>query len=64
MNNRRVILCSGNLELGEFDITQDIFQEVSLSPLVFVLGLIQFGLILKLFLRCEKVKRIIFYMQI
>ena len=57
-------MCSGNLELGEFDITQDIFQEVSLSPLVFVLGLIQFGLILKLFLRCEKVKRIIFYMQI
>ena len=56
MNNWRVILCSGNLELGEFDITQDIFQEVSLSPLVFVLGLIQFGLILSSIYRFEAIQ--------
>ena len=62
----RVMLYSGNMELGEFEIRRGIFQEDSLSPLVFVLGLIQLVLILKLFLSCQKVKRtlIIFYLRI
>ena len=36
----KVMLCSGNSELGEFEIKRGIFQGDSLSPLVFVLALI------------------------
>ena len=47
MENWKVMLCSGNLELGEVDIRRGIFQGDSLSPLVFVLGLIPLSLILR-----------------
>ena len=36
----KVMLCSGNSELGEVKIKRGIFQGDSLSPLVFVLALI------------------------
>ena len=41
------MLCAGNLELGEVDSEQGIFQGGSLSPLLFVLALILLRLILK-----------------
>ena len=43
----KVILCSGNSELGEVEIKRGIFQGDSLSPLVFVLALIRLSLILR-----------------
>ena len=46
MEKWRVMLCSGNSELGEVEIKQGIFQGDSLSPLVFVLALIPLSLIL------------------
>ena len=42
-----MILCSGNLELGEVHIKRGIFQGDSFSPLVFVLVLIPLSLILR-----------------
>ena len=42
----KIILCSGNSELGEVEIKRGIFQGDSLSPLVFVLALIPLSLIL------------------
>ena len=36
MEKWKVMLCSGNSELGEVDIKRGIFQGDSLSPLVFV----------------------------
>ena len=47
MEKWRVMLCAGNSELGEVDIKRGIFQEDSLSPLVFVLALIPLSLILR-----------------
>ena len=47
MEKWKVMLCSGNSELGEVEIKRGIFQEDSLSPLVFVLALIPFSLILR-----------------
>ena len=44
----RVMMCAGNLELEEVDIKRGIFQEDSLSPLVFVLVLVPLSLILTL----------------
>ena len=41
------MLCSGNSESREVEIKQGIFQEDSLSHLVFVLALIPLSLILK-----------------
>ena len=41
------MLCSGNSELGEVETKQGSFQGDSLSPLVFVLALIQLGLNLR-----------------
>ena len=43
----KVMLCSGNSELGEVEIKRGIFQRDSLSPLVFVLALIPLSLILR-----------------
>ena len=43
----KVMLCSGNSELGEVEIKRGIFQGDSLSPLVFALALISFSLILR-----------------
>ena len=43
----KVMLCSGNSELGKVEIKQGIFQGDSLSPLVFVLALIPLSLILR-----------------
>ena len=43
----KVMLCSGNSELGEVEIKRSIFQGDSLSPLVFVLPLIPLSLILR-----------------
>ena len=43
----RVMLCSGNSDLGEVKIKRGIFQGDSLSPLVFVLALIPLSLILR-----------------
>ena len=43
----KVMLYSGNSELGEVEIKQGIFQGDSLSPLVFVLALIPLSLILR-----------------
>ena len=43
----KVMLCSGNSELGEVEIKRGIFQGDSLSPLVFVLALIPLSLILR-----------------
>ena len=47
MEKWKVMLCAGNLELGEVDIKRGIFQGDSLSPLVFVLALIPLSLILR-----------------
>ena len=47
MEKWRLMLCIENSELGEVDIKQGIFQEDSLSPLVFVLSLIPLSLILR-----------------
>ena len=47
MEKLKVILCSGNSELGEVAIKQVIFQGDSLSPSVFVLALIPLSLILR-----------------
>ena len=43
----KVMLCSGNSELGEVEIKRGIFQGDFLSPLVFVLALIPLSLILR-----------------
>ena len=47
MKKWKVMLCSGNPELGEVEIKRDIFQGDSLSPLVFVLAFISSSLILR-----------------
>ena len=47
MEKWKVMLCSGNSELGEVEIKQGIFQVDSLSLLVFVLALIPLSLILR-----------------
>ena len=47
MGKWKVMLCSGNSELGEVEIKRGIFQGDSLSPLVFVLALIPLSLILR-----------------
>ena len=39
MEWRKLMLCSGNSELGKVEIKRGIFQGESLSPLVFVLAL-------------------------
>ena len=39
IEKRKVILCSGNFDLGEVEIKRGIFQGDSLSPLVLVLAL-------------------------
>ena len=43
----KVMLCSGNSELGKIEIKRGIFQGDSLSPLVLVLALIPSSLILR-----------------
>ena len=47
MEKSKVMLCSGNPELGEVEIKRGIFQGDSLFPLVFVLALIPLSLILR-----------------
>ena len=47
MEKWKLMLCSGNSELGEVEINRGIFQGDSLSPLVFVLALIPLRLILR-----------------
>ena len=47
MEKWKVMLCSGNSELGEVEIKQGISQGDFLSPLVFVLALILLSLILR-----------------
>ena len=48
MNKSKVMLCSGNYELGEVEIKWVIFQGDSLSPLVLlVLALIPLSLVLR-----------------
>ena len=47
MEDWKVMLCSRNSELGEFEIKRGISQGDSLSPLVFVLALILLSLILR-----------------
>ena len=47
METWKVMLCSRSSELGEVEIKCGIFQEDSLSPLVFVLALIPLSLILR-----------------
>ena len=47
MEKWKVMLCSGNSELGVVEIKRGIFQGDSLSPLVFVLALIPLSLILR-----------------
>ena len=47
MEKWKVMLCSGNFELGEVEVKRGIFQGDSLSPLVFVLALIPLSLILR-----------------
>ena len=47
MEKWNIMLCSGNFELGEVEIKRDIFQEDSLSSLVFVLALVPLSLILR-----------------
>ena len=44
----KVMLCSGNSELGKVEIKRCIFQGDSLSPLVFVLALIPLSFILRM----------------
>ena len=46
MEKWKVMLCSGNSELGEVEIKRGIFQGDSLSHLVFVLALIPLSLAL------------------
>ena len=47
METWKVMLCSGNSELGEVEINRGIFQGDSLSPVLFVLALIPLSLILR-----------------
>ena len=47
MEKWKVMLCSGNSELGEVKIKRGIFQWDSLFPIVFVLALIPLRLILR-----------------
>ena len=47
MEKWKVMLCSGNYELGEVAIKRGIFQGDSLSPLLFVLALIPLSVILR-----------------
>ena len=47
MEKWKVMLCSGNSELGEVEIKHGIFQGDSLSPSVFALALIPLSLILR-----------------
>ena len=47
MEKWKVMLCSGNSELGEVEIKPGIFQGDSLFPLVLVLALIPLSLILR-----------------
>ena len=47
MEKRKVMLCSGNSELGKAEIKRVFFKGDSLSPLVFVLALILLSLILR-----------------
>ena len=47
MGKWKVMLCSGDFELGEVEIKRGIFQRDSLSPLVFVLALTPLSLILR-----------------
>ena len=47
MEKWKLMLCSGNSELGEVEIKRGIFQGDSLSPLVFVLALIPLSLTLR-----------------
>ena len=47
MEKWKVMLYSGNSELGEVEIKQAIFQGDSVSPLLFVLALIPLSLILR-----------------
>ena len=47
MEKWKVMLCSGNSELGKIEIKRGIFQGDSLSPLVLVLALIPLSLILR-----------------
>ena len=47
MEKWRVMLCAANSELGEVDIKRGVFQEDSLSPLMFILSLIPLSLILR-----------------
>ena len=47
VEKRKVMLCSGNSELGEVEIKRGIFQGDFLSPLLFVLALIPLSLILR-----------------
>ena len=47
MEKWKVMLCSGNSDLGEDEIKRGIFQGDSLSPLVYVLALIPLSLILR-----------------
>ena len=47
MEKWKVMLCSGNSELGEVETKRGIFQGDSLSPLVFVLALIPLSFILR-----------------
>ena len=47
MEKSKVMLCSGNSELGKVEIKHGIFQGDSLSSLVFILALIPLSLILR-----------------
>ena len=47
MEKWKVMLCSGNSELGEVEVKRGIFQGDSLSTLVFVLALIPLSLIIR-----------------
>ena len=47
MEKWKVMLCSGNSELGKVEIKRGIFQGDSLCPLVFVLALIPLSFILR-----------------
>ena len=47
MEKWKVMLSSGNSELGDVEIKRDIFQGDSLSPLVIVSALISFSLMLR-----------------
>ena len=47
MEKSKVMLCSGNSELGEVEVKRGIFQGDNLSPLVFVLAVIPLSFILR-----------------